>query len=637
MVMMKRSYINLVLALATSTTLATYPLQATAYCLLPPNQYLSDISGPIPVYLNMNLSRDVQYVGLTATGCGFAYCADTFGVIRDWTKVAIDEINMASHGGPKLYYAGTTSSGPNFDTYPVGITVESFSSCAAQNLTQSGLGPGKANFAAISVDGTKTKARIWMVRGGNAACNGGNDHRPLQNYYWWVDPHNDDNNRNNNHDFVGVLVHEFGHALGLNHTDSNTVPAGCSNPSPAEALTSVMHPHNKDFRRRLRRDDIDGLRHLYGAPERSLVAAKNTTSGATAGGWGSQSSVGSLTINTPPAACDAARADSAFLQVASTNEDDEVFYLLGSPTTIFSSANYVTSAAGGAGVRVRSFDPVAVARGQRLDDNALRVAVAWLGGPDSAAQIESDDLDDPDNRVWWKVYTSSAGWLAPKATGLTKYKELGLSYDPKQDLFLLVYIDTWPFPTDPNVEYPGDSWVFARTIRGSTGNTECIQALTTAEHVLHVGSPACDVRPNQPTQCHIPVVTTKTAGPTLRVLEGTIDEHPTEPVYCWLRDVEPDPPPLTTSEPSYGPLWLAMDGATSNGVALFSHVPGLSTTTPLDDDYAELLVMTRDTDGLLTGTISQTIRMKSDYWPVAVGSLSQTTSPNTVWWAVTGY
>lgn len=635
-------------ALATISSLAlvagfcVIPRESQAYCLIEANGYLDGLGGAIPVWINeSSTNANAAYVGLTNSpgSCSMsetALCTDTKALLIEWTKVAIDEVNIASHGGPKLYYAGLVAPAPNFPTaYQEGITIESYRLCAEQADMQP---TGGAAFAFTENNSSGTKVRIQLIRGGPKACpDDPNDPEDddLADYYWWVNPAEDDDNKASNHDLVGTLVHEFGHALGLNHPDYINVVEEpiCDGPTSDISEAAVMHYDDKDFRRRLRRDDIEGLRALWGEPGRSLYSAKNDTAGAPENDWDPHDQVGSLVINTPPTASNASRSDEQYLQVASTNAADEVFYLLASSSSVSSIANYITDGSGTSGNRVHTYDPVAIARGSRLSDDHIRLAMAWVGGPDAATQAEGTDPDDPDSRIWWKVWSSPTGWLTPRGSGATKYKEVGLSYDPVTDLFVLVQIDTCRDLTcstpNPAAEYPSDSYVYVRTISGSTGLLVCTRALTTAGHVLHVGGPACDVRTNEPTQCHIPVVTTGTTGPTLRVLQGTIDEY--SGLDCWVSGST-----LNTSEKSYGPLWMAMNAATSNGVALVSHVKNPTSANP--DNYAEIFVMSRGMTGLLTGSITERKDdMMSDYWPIAVGSLARTSAPNTVWWAVTGY
>ena len=448
-------------------------------------------------------------------------------------------------------------------------------------------------------------------------------------------------------DFVGVLVHEFLHSLGLGHPDDSEMNL-CEPGSYTETDAAVMATGNKDYRRRLRRDDIEGLRELYGAPERSLYYSESETSPDPPGAldWPGPIVVDpSIRTNTPVAASDAGHFALENTFVGFTNEDDEVRFFSG-PWFGWSgnAANGGDAILDSNNAPVRSWDSVEASLGSFVDGSERRL-VAWISGPEESCCSGESEMGQ-DVRIWWRIF-SNGSWKAPQSTGLTKYKTFGASYDRREDVFVLAYIDSWPVEGD----LPENQRIFVRTINSWSGGGGCTQALTTVEHVLAVGGVACDDRmgtlPTGATRCAIAVSTTddaladEEAGPRLRFIEGEITEH--DGFICFVRDDWEDDPtvvPLTTELTSLGNVDVAMDGHTPNGALLGSYVPAVP--EPFDGDSEpsperNIFTMTRDLEGKLTGPVANQRSFNSDFWPLTLSTQTRTTGPSHTRWRVFMY
>jgi CheY-like chemotaxis protein len=278
-----------------------------------------------------------------------------------------------------------------------------------------------------------------------------------------------------------------------------------------------------------------------------------------------------------------------------------------------------------------------------------RRMIAWHGtdedaccGPERVAPLGGPEGDPVHTRIWWRVHDGTS-WLTPQSTAPTRYKEMGVGYDPFQDLFVLAYIDTCHVSGNSCAavpDAPKEQRLFVRTIKGWNGGGGCTQALTTVDHVLAVGDVACDFRgftiPASPTRCVIPVTTVDaTGGPNLRFIEGEIKDH--DGSICFVREV--DPPTTLTGVLGLGTPSAAFNGfhTPAQGSRLVgAWVSGFPNTTPSSDNWSNVYTMDRDSvTGWLVPPQENIKTFPTDYWAITVGSMTRTgSSPNIQWRAI---
>lgn len=586
----------------------------------------------IPVWYSMHdtgYKTGIQYTDVGNSGdIGWGSWADE----RAWIQAAIDLVNTASVGGPKLYLAGLDNhvAPGNYLSMNEGITVHSYS-C-----------DGLPSGAIAGSNSGGNKAYVAMVPGGAGRCSP----NPAVSTLWWVDPgQNTTPGWGGTFDFVGVLVHEFGHILGLDHTDGS---GDCDENvfASAETTNSVMYSWQKDFRRRLRADDIVALRKIWEEPARTAKWWSSTALPPSPDSWTEEGELSpGFTVNTPVILSGAQGADDGLVIAAMTNDADEIHYQRG--TVIgggWADAMPIPLIAGN-GARPKSLDRVAVAQGRSLATNEPRYMIAWVGEnvpyddvPDDCCEAEPTDDAGTQVRIHYQVF-SDGEWKPVQSTEPTRYKNLSVGYDPKEDLFLLAWIDTCiPSSTleicqpllNPKYEQVANQFLWVKTVKAWLGGGGCVQALTTAGHVFETGGISCTLspRPDDHTKCIIPVTNTDSFGPAMRYIEGHIGEH--DSFICFVREVYP---PTTLEQVSYGAVGTAQAADVADDL-LATFIPNFS-VDPQSADYARTCTLDRKAPfGFVDGEPQNVKGFPSELWPLGIGSLTE--DGNTEW-RVIGY
>ena len=609
----------------------------SSYCVDPDRAEFDP--GPIPVYISSGISTGVRNIGLQ-----YDFDADVdnddsnnYEIERRWVQAAIEVINSSGSGAPPLYYAGLTNQlAPNysFNDLEPGITIASWS-CATQ--------PGNS-IAGQSPNGNKSLIRF--NRGGSkscsATCDWDNDPHGCHDS-WYVDP-DQRVSLGTEHDFLGVLVHELVHSLGLGHSNEpeNAWNLHCENPYPGEVGASVMNTaYKKDWRHALRRDDIEGLRTIYGKPKRTIHARNLDTMFSAASprreAWTDALPLGEkLITNTPVALSSTADNSSPYLLAGYTRGKSDRFrffsgHWYGWDIGPEGNGYKVPSDLGD---KVKSFQPVAVAYGSpRSYAGTERKLFAWVGGVNTA----TEQTDEHQVRMRWRVQKGDS-WLSSQSSEKTHYTNLSTAYDPSTDRFILAYLDN---EDSNNAE---DMHVYIQTINAWSGEKSCLTVLDslTGIHPYKIGDMSCDYyNSSHSTQCTIPISDLSNEGPHLQFIQGQIGPLPVsgqqtnhmcfqlneeEPVWDFLQLIFNeraeyvssfgDIGSATRGYDSIGPIGPGSFNLIGYSDILVTHMNGDST----DGSY-QTFILSTDANGI-TGILDHGTDLYTNYWPLRVGSMS---------------
>lgn len=602
-----------------------------AFCILP--ALTNFPQGPFAEYKAVPVYIDNWFWTL-GIGPGVANTEETEAVLT-----ALDIINSAATNAPRLYFAGYVDAGLYNSPIPPpmnmtgGILIRTFGDCDKEAIYA-------VSALAIETHGNGSEvSTIAFRRGGNFACN---------TLDWYIDPSLDGGYYNDSDakiDVIGVLVHEILHSLNLGHTNDIADSDNCSVAHPrTSSVAAVMFAgdsYSRLWRRRLKRDDIEGLRYLYGgAPARPFFFTQSTSvTPPSAGSWAASAELQpGLVSNTPVSLTDATRDLDELMWAGFTDANDGVRIMMGDwtgwagnpvgGTAIFNFTIPATPA--------KTWERSVVARGVPASETLLsksREIVAWFAGTSVGFSENTNTLDVG---IQYKIRREGT-WQLPQSAGIaTKNRSMGMSYDPRWDVFVLAYIDVC-MPGSPGTcgsvaDLPAYQRVFVRTIEATTGNAACTQALTTSGQVLAVGDVSCDFRSlAQDSFCKIPVSTTDTAGPKLRIIEGTISTVSDSP--CFVRSALPDPP-LTLSLRSLGAPSSAMNGLATNGAMLVGYTPHF-TGAPAADGYARIFTMDRTAAGAMDGVVDNAHTFQTWFWPLHVGTMNRVSGGGVKWRAIT--
>lgn len=326
-------------------------------------------------------------------------------------------------------------------------------------------------------------------------------------------------------DFLGVLMHELGHTVGLNHAQISTAE-DCGGLFFLGSTWGVMRSENwisqLSRARRLYTDDLSGLAAYFdwlGVPWKrgfQLAFFESSDAGVT---WGPKQAVtlsmpGARTRPSVTSSTDEGEVMTSFQAVAYTDVDDAVQYF----TRVAGGFSAVTAVPG-----ALTQYPPAIAYGEG------RLMIAWVASQSLAdrhsnIQWAIRDTEPPGELSWsfgdYVAQTSNATDIA--------HKEIGLAYDPGTELFIISAMNSTDIDAEPGFPESQDGKPLFIGVRPDSGQVYGVDGLSDSVTVSEVpvlrsiGKPVCHrtVAGTSifPSLCAVPVVAAVPGGPEAHIL-----------------------------------------------------------------------------------------------------------------------
>lgn len=336
-------------------------------------------------------------------------------------------------GPPYLVYAGTTDEDQVINR-PPGLVI------SAHPCDQDPCGDASVA-ACASITGSAEpglRSKVWVVfRPSRQLC-------PDSGEDWSV-------NSIFGLDLANYLLHEIGHPLGLDHSDKDEAECGGLWAGPAGA--AVMH-HIISFpnpaRRDWRRDDIEGLRQIWGSEIEHSVYSWQDGAFPDSPAEDGRTAV-CAEVRTPPAlttaVSDTAIVDAQF--IAFTDATDRVVHLQWDGTGFAAPAVGAVVDPSAFGI---SFAPVAIAHSDAGERGPRRVLVLWTAEEtltEFAVRLRWA-LRDIDGGPW------SYGFLDPPGLSQST-KDVAIGFDRGNSFFLVSGITNAMNPYFMTVDLQGNS------------------------------------------------------------------------------------------------------------------------------------------------------------------------------------
>lgn len=441
------------------------PVTANAWCLLgrDPGAYagfwrakFSDLR--IPVYISVGVDSSVLFTGWSE--------AQMTTMVRRMIAVHNETV-----GSPILYFAGTTEAELGVDggmqARPPGIVIDSFSCIIAESAPRCSDKQLACTRPGGNSDDLVSKARVTLKPSSQLCGNVG--------VLWGLQAEGRDTTR--------AVLHELGHALGLGHTDDSQC-AGASSGRGGAGVMEALHGSNAVYARAWRRDDLEGLRAIYGAAPGSVYLWEDDRfPGAPET---SRSTAVCAEMHTPPALT---TGTSDTLLLGFTDADDRVSMLewAGSRFVVPVGGAQIDPSAQG-----KSFAPVALAHSD-------------AGGVDEPVVLAVWSADDgrtlPETRLRWALRPLAGGaWtygdLTTPSGPTQSSNRVALGFDPGAQLFLVVGLTVDAQPYIIAMDRQGVQR--ATTVPGAAADPPI--------HAFDIGRPNCFVDGDQVSRCTVPYI-----------------------------------------------------------------------------------------------------------------------------------
>jgi hypothetical protein len=380
-------------------------------------------------------------------------------------------------------------------------------------------------------------------------------------------------------DVQNILTHEFGHALGLQHTDEACHVGYLSGGGDSGIVRSILVSTTGG--RRLRRDDIGGMRALWGTDSRTPSVRTSTDGGETFGNLNDLPTGGALT-RTPLAGSSSMSPSHPLTVVGWAGQSPTIL------TGDWSAWDTVQTVEA-----TSTWDGIAVAMG-RTAGGTRKIMAAWYA---------NESLTSISGNLRWGVKTYNTGGWTYTSGSTQPSKVVGLGFDDRNRRFVMTTLDMYGRPVVKMLD--------------ATNGTVVTTTNFPASHVRStVGDPACYVDDANQAVCVIPFSDASTSGPC----NGWYTIHP-EADGSFIVPA----PEISCSSRHYGPYTrLVADTRATGSIGYFSNHDVFS-SAPIFAAQSTRLIPRDPAGGVDPPSIIA--HSESVDWGMGVGAHNRSASP----------